>query len=75
MPKFDRARAEKKAGELLSLMTVINNRLEGMSSVDFKLLSTDAELWKTLANQLRMAGSLSADIHRNCLNLMPWEKP
>ena len=68
---FDSVKAEKDASELLSLMYVINNRLSGMTSEEFKLLSTDAELWRTVSQQLKAASTISFAIFRNCTNLQP----
>jgi hypothetical protein len=59
-------KVDKKAGELLSLMTVINNRYDGMSCIDFRVMTVDAELWATLASQLKDASKIAAEISNLC---------
>lgn len=62
----DLGKAEKKASELQSLMFVINNRLEGMTSINFKLLSIDPVLWLTVAEQLKDASKIALVISKAC---------
>jgi len=60
----NREKAEKKASELQSLMSVINIRLEGMTCDHFKLLSVDEELWLTVAEQLKDAAKIALHISK-----------